>query len=515
MGFGKFTRTTTDATFTVSVGGAGPQAIDTVTLVDGGSNYIVGDIITPDVSAATGTALVITVTGITQPTSSYSPSTMGVGGTISTFTYTDGADWLLADDGDYTAAGANLVGVSSDFVDHTEYEAGGNVSEYIDGTGLLIQITTVSVGVVTGVALGISDASKNYVAGTQVRIIQGVEDSALISIDTVDANGVVLTISIIDGGSGYTAANDLVASQIELKADAPEVYWLGTMTGTFNPATAPSTTVGDNDPKITVSRPADEPQLAIQKRYIDGGSTTVFAEPTLVNSEGGVVGNTLRAETCTDRTRCEANGFIWIVSATGDADAGDYGYCREMTVAEAVTFWAGNATAYSDCPAGTIFDGVDSCDAMNSTAVTGADLINAAVTAENIGAEKAMRDCEVSGNFWDITTGTCIAGNTPANFDMATFTFGTIPDGQTGSSNGSQRDYLANACRNLDYIWKYDTNTCIASPSGATLDALVTQATCVAAGYVWIAGTCYNPNDFGDGHNRNATTQEDPNVAPK
>lgn len=512
MSFNKFTRTTTDATFTVTVGVAGPAAIGDVLLVDGGSGYLEGDTLT-STDGTTGTLLVITVTGITTSVS-YSPTTLGVGGAISAFTYTDNSDWVAADDdGDYVIGGATLSDLTyTDFVNHTEYESGGNVSEYIDGTGLLIEVTAVSSTVVTGVTLGTTDASKNYIAGTQVRVIQGDEDSALISIDTVSATGVVETISIIDGGSGYTAADDLVASQVELKTDAPEVYWQGTMTGVFNPATAPSTGVSDNDPRISVARPADAPQLSIQKRYIDGGETTVWAEPTLVNAEGDVVGNTLRAEDCVDRPRCEANGFIWTVGTTGDADGGNYGYCREFTVAESVTFWAGIAESYSDCPAGTMFDDADSCVALDSTAATGADLINAAVLAEDIKEEKAMRDCEVSGNFWDISTATCIAGDTPANFDLATFTFGTVPDGQTASSNGTNRDYLANACRNLDYIWKYDTNTCVVEP---TLTALTTQSTCVAAGCVWIAGTCYNPNDFGDGHNRNATSQQDPNVDPK
>jgi len=510
MGFNKFSdRLTTDAKFFVTADDS--NVIQSIEIVDGGSNYMVGDVLAA-INGTTGTNLVITVTGVQG---GYSPTSNGVGA-ISAITFTDGGDWVAADTGEYTVAGATFT-LGSDYVDHTEYELGGDVEEYVTGFGLLVEVTSVDGdGAVDGIALGSNDKSKYFVEGTQARVIQGDNDSALILIDAVDANtGAVTALSILSGGKGYTLEDDLVCSEISLKTDSPEVYWQGTFTGIYDPAAAPSLSNTANDPKIKVVRPADKPQLAIQKTYIDGGKTTVFVEPTLVDANGKLVGNNLRAEDMTDRTRCEANGFIWEIGTTGDADQGGYGFCREMTVVEAVAFWAGNAKSYSDCPAGTIFDGTDSCIALDATAATGADLINAAVTAGDLDEEKAMRDCEVSGNFWDISTGTCIAGDTPSNFDMASFVFGSVTPGKTGSSNGSKRDYLANACRNLGYIWNYKDNTCVVAPDQATLDAITTQSACLAAGYTWIAGTCYNPNDFGDGQNRAATAQQDPNVAPK
>jgi hypothetical protein len=510
MGFNKFQdRVTTDAKFNIFVAND-VDGITSIDVVDGGSNYMVGDVLAVINGSSSSTGLTITVTGIEG---GYSPSVAGVGA-ITSFTYVEDAGWVSADSGEYTVAGATFT-LGSDYVDHTEYELGGNVQEYISGSGLLVEVTAVDGdGGVTGVDVATNDNSKNYIAGSQVRVIQGDNDTALLSIDTVDTAGKVLTLSVLNLGEGYTAEDDLVASEDSLKTDSPEVYWQGTFTGIYDPNAAPSTTNKSNDPRITVARPADKPQLAIQKGYIDGGKTVVYAEPTLVDANGEVVGNTLRAEDMTDRPRCEANGFIWEIGSTGDADQGGYGYCREMTVAEAVTFWAGNATSFDDCPAGTIFDGTDSCVALDATSAS-ASTINAAVTSGDLNEEKAMRDCEVSGSFWDITTGTCIAGDTPANFDMGTFTFGSVTPGKTGSSNGSKRDYLANACRNLGYIWKYDTNTCVASPTQAELDLLTTQVACKNAGFTWIAGTCYNPNDFGDGQNRAATAQQDPNVAPK
>lgn len=508
MSFNKFERTTVGATFAVVATDA--DGIISVNITDGGDNYMVGDVL-PAIDGTTGTGLVITVTGVDG---GYSPGMSGYGA-ITEFTFVDDGNWVEADSGSFTVANETL-GLGEDFVDHTEYELGGDLDEYITGTGLLVDITTVDGdGAITAVSVGTNDKSKNFVVGTQVRAIQGDNDSALLEVLTVDAKGVVQTIDIIDGGEGYTTEDDLLASVASLKTDSPEVYWLGTFTGVWNPSHVGLTGITDNDPLIRVVRPADEPQLKVQKTYADNGKTTVWAEPTLVDSFGKVVGNTVRAEDMTDRPRCEANGFIWVVGSTGDADQGSYGYCREMTIDESVDFWNGNATSYDDCPAGTIFDGTDSCVALDSTAATGADLINAAALAGDIDEEKAMRDCEASGNFWDIYSGTCIAGDTPGNFDMDTFVFESVDPGRTGSSNGSKRDYLANACRNLGYIWNYKDNTCSDAPTQAVLDAITDQPSCLAAGYTWIAGTCYNPNDFGDGQNRAATAQQDPNAVPK
>ncbi|NIT99559.1 MAG: hypothetical protein GWN01_01025, partial [Nitrosopumilaceae archaeon] len=104
---------------------------DSVVISDGGDGYMVGDVITPDMTAATGTSLTITVTSIDE--TGYSTGLSGVG-KITGITYTDSGDFVDADDGDYTFDASTLTGVGSDFVDHVVYEDGGTIPEYVDGT---------------------------------------------------------------------------------------------------------------------------------------------------------------------------------------------------------------------------------------------------------------------------------------------------------------------------------------------------------------------------------------------
>lgn len=507
MAFNEFTRVTTDASFQTTAS-AGP--VTDVAIVDGGDGYMVGDLLTLPGGTADATVTVLAVNPV-----SYLPNGSGVGEITLVELTSGGTTYNSAVE---VVAGATVAGVGDDFVDHTEYETGGDVPEYIEGTGLVFDVTdTVADGVLVKGEIAINDGGTGYITGTQVRIIQTTNDTALLSITAVDAVGTVTDFEVIDGGENYTTATDLVASQVELKTDSPEVYWQGTLRGTFNPTDTPNTTLTENDPRITVTRKADLPQLAIQKRYIDEGVTEVFAEPTLVNGEGDIVGNTLRAEDCVDRPRCEANGFIWVTDTTGDADAGTYGYCREETIAEFKTRTDGTITDFDECVAGTLFDGVDTCDILDDVAATGADLINAAVTGGDIGLEKAMRDCEVSGNFWDVTRSVCVAGGdasiTAGAYDMTgDVGTGTPVAGRTGSSNSSRVDFLANACQQVGGVFNYTTYVCTVPVDPATL---TTQVLCAGAGYIWIAGSCYNPNDFGDGQNRNATAQQDPNAAPK
>lgn len=261
---------------------------------------------------------------------------------------------------------------------------------------------------------------------------------------------------------------------------------------------APKGTLGPDQVLVKTVLKADGEQLKVQQNETADG-VVVFAEPTLVDANGNVVGNTVRAEDCVDASRCAANGFVWVTENTGDGDTGSYGYCRELVAADfdGVTF---TATADADCPVGSQFDGVTGCQPI--------DFVDFATPAgtklENLSNDELMRECEGSGYIWDIYTNTCLDPSTPSNLDVA-----------LSSPAPSPLDHAKTLCRQAGLVWNPTLN---AGVGGCEVDGSgghATQAACEGNGYVWIAGTCYNPNDFGDGHSRLAKTATDPLAVPK
>lgn len=495
----------------------------TVTVTDGGTGYEVGDVLD---------AGDITNDGGGDDAAQFTVATETVAGSgiIATLTTTvGGEDYDVADTLTHTGSSEGGVSDSTMYVDHYEYEQGGNVQEYVNGSGLDLTVDTDSDGIVTAVNTIVAGGT-NYQTGTLVRVVEDDKTScATFVISTVSTGGVVTALTLLDGGFGYTASQtalDTVETQQQLKSDSPEVLWIGTLTGSFNPATAPSTSSTDNDPRTKVVRKADLEQLIVQKKMIDGGTVTVYAEPTIINADGIEVGNTVRAEDCTDKSRCEANGFYWTEGTTGDADAGSYGHCIELpgsftgadqTACDAEygvglythdvsTTCEKIAASDAECPVGYQETG-GLCVKYTHTEVN-------ALSEATYGLEGKMRECEASGNWWNNTNQTCIDSGTPGNFSLGTYTFANTSGANRKYVTGStQVDYLRNACTQLGYHWN-NSYVCEAKDSDPAGN-FTTQVTCVAAGYIWIAGSCYSPSDFGDGQSRNTTAQDDSLKSPR
>jgi len=358
MSIGSFQRTVGGFNLTVTVSG---NAITAITINDGGSDYNVGDSITPsDISSEA-----VVDTGVLPTDFVLTVGTVSGTGAITALTISDGG--TDGTDGDLTAirTGGVEAGVSdtTDYIDHDEYEAGGVVEEYTSPRNSL----------------------------------------------------------------------------------APQVDWQGTLTGTWNPSTAPSTSVTDNDPSVVTVLKADQQQLKVQKKYIDGGTVEVFAEPTIVDANGDIVGNTVRAEDIVDEARCTALGFTWNTDGNGGVDGASYGYC-------------------------------------SSTIVFAADL--------------SELDCLNGGFFYDTVAGTCIDVGTLDVSDKADAA--DIEAYLNGGAGDAYTDLQKEQiCELHGYFW--DGSACVSFASvdfGATY---TTQATCDAAGGVWLAGTCYSPASFGNG----------------
>ena len=229
-----------------------------------------------------------------------------------------------------------------------------------------------------------------------------------------------MAIGSFDGGipsGGYVDHDQYEAGGVQ------EEYVDDTQTGG-----KPKGVLGPKQVLIKNVLKADQPQLIVQKNMIDGGTTTVWAEPTIVDSKGNVVGNTLRAEDICDEYRCTAAGFTWTLGATGDADQADYGYC------------------------------VEDLSAFDATLLEG--------------------ECVRSGFYFDATltegTDACIDTGTASNLT----TYGEV------------------VCKEGGYI--FDGTDCVEF-STVDFSAAVDKDACGSLTGIWIAGTCYSPEDFGNG----------------
>jgi hypothetical protein len=472
-----------------TIGGAAPATCDVATLLGeaatvsatGGTGFVTGDAISADELASTA--------GVGTPET---------GGVVSAFTITAGGTGYVAgvDTGDYSGTGE--IGISDDqkYYDHDQYELGGDVEEYKTGVGA---VATVATGAVTALVGGV-----NYRVGDVVSVMSG-DGNATATIDTVDADGAVTGFTAGDTGTNYVDGDyntDFVSRVLNQTAT-------GEYAGT-NP---------DNDPTITVGRLADGEQLIVQQRDIDGGAITVFAEPTTVNASGTIVGNTIRAEDITDQYRCEAvlttggaQKFVWVTEPTGDGDTGSYGYCTDRTAAD-ITGDAG-ALEHGDCPVGSRWDGATGCETIDAATVNTEETNYAADPATGYAPDFAYQLCFGGGNYYEPNApvgSRCIDGAVADNFSLGVALVDENGDAVTTTS--SAQDYARTICKQMGYEWHMADYTCNAITDVTTL---VTQETCVAAGHVWVAGTCYDRRDFGDGYSRQGNEgNTDPGVLPK
>jgi len=381
-----------DLTVSVVVSGTGTiVTFDTVSIVDGGTGY--------DETQDAGITIDATLLGGSAGSLTFDvASTVGA---VATTTVTDGGTgWIT---GDAITADETIS----------------------DGSGSGVSVT------VTASAL-VNDTPETGGVVSALTIVEGGEDYVGGDLETVTYNG--------DGEVGVPSEDYVDHDEYELggvvveyakpyNATAPQSDWQGTMTGGYNPADTPSLEPDDNNPEIGTVLLADMPQLAVQKKYIDDGSVVVYAEPTIVNGSGEVVGNTVRAEDIGDEARCTALGFTWTTESTGDGNTGSYGYCYE--------------------PASAFDSGL------------------------------VEEECVRSGFYFDADLDVCVDTSTPANMT----TYGQV------------------ACKEAG--WFFDGTDCV---DWDTIDFGVdytTQLTCDAAGGVWIAGTCFSPESFGNGQSGN------------
>ena len=320
----------------------------------------------------------------------------------------------------------------------------GSYVREVGDLGLAVTITSATIGSVT-----VTTAGSGYIVGDEITesdiTSETVVDSGILpatfvlTVATINGVGGILSFTITDAGTdghdGDLTAEVVGGSEVGVPSEdysdhdqyegggVQEEYVDSTQSGS-----KPKGVLGPKQVLVKNVLKAGAPQLAVQKRMIDGGSTTVWAETTIVDGKGNVVGNTLRAEDISDEPRCDAAGFTWVVGSTGDADQGDYGYCTE----DLSTFDA------------ALLEG----------------------------------ECVRSGFYFDpdLTEGTdaCIDTGTPANLT----TYGEV------------------VCKEGGYIW--DGTDCVTFASIDFASETV-QDDCTDLGGIWIAGTCYSPEDFGNG----------------
>jgi hypothetical protein len=469
----------------------------------------------------------------------------------------------------------------------------GDIVEIAGGTaGDLGAVEVATVDATNGAILTVQDVTAGVIAGAGYTASVEEAGSILTSADTFVNEEDFYTFDfyqlsqpqIESGTSTYSPAIDAATLNIGTHVGGAGANWLD-----------PDNTgqrFADNIPTVLVVRKGDQPQLRVQKTWIDGGTIEVFAEPGYVDRNGNLVGQELRAEDLVDEFRCVEANKIWdtatsIEQITGAATK-EYGFCREPLSAEvgATTLFA--ATGDADCPVGSYWDGGTGCtDYLLSEINDG----TAQTNEEAIGRYDAQQLCLASGNHFEsmgafgatmtydvatlvasngvITGGTGysvgdvvvvgddagvtftvteVAGYTVTNDTRGgvivsgtlTGTVSTKGDGaQTGTAADARCidattadnfslanfnypmqsgavDYARTTCKQYGHQWvSIDSSgtpvyTCVAwaDPTGFTQDQ------CTDGGHVWIAGTCYDGAEFGDGMNRDSSFQQDPTQKP-
>ena len=517
----------------------------TITLVSGDTGYAIGDAVSLPLSGftnVTGGTVDATVVSVTADTVTFDTivgtgtvgfqaldviqanelsggsgtglsvkvSTVDGNGLPTAFTVEAFGDGLYETADALTYIGSGEVGISdsSKYYDHDQYELGGQIDEYKTGNGLTVTITVAGDALASVTTL---DGGVNYRVGDVVELGNNTNlTSAGIGsaqVDTVDEFGAVTgTLTIVTAGAGFVAGNENTAF-VSRKLNQ-------TATGEYAGLNA------DNDPTISVGRLPDGEQLIVQQRDIDGGAVTVFAEPTTVNSYGDVVGNIIRAEDITDQYRCVAvylsdgatSRFEWVTSATGDAAQEGYGYCREIAGGDVA-----GALEDADCPAGWEWDAGTGCQVRALADVNADEVLYAADSATGINPKVAAQQCFAGGNWFEpnaVVGFRCIDGTNPDLFSYTNASYALVDvDGNAVTTNSSAQDYAAVVCQQMDFDWSgAPAYTCQAK---VDVTGLTTQADCADAGHVWVAGTCYNKADFGDGYSRQGNEGDTKNKIPK
>ena len=92
------------------------------------------------------------------------------------------------------------------------------------GSGLTVNVTTVAAGVITAINTTPTAVGSGYFLGSQIRVTTGNGD-ALVRVDKVDANGGVLTIALVYGGSGGYSTGTGQATTTTLTLPSGYTYW--------------------------------------------------------------------------------------------------------------------------------------------------------------------------------------------------------------------------------------------------------------------------------------------------
>lgn len=355
-------------------------------------------------------------------------------------------------------------------------------------TGLELYVDGVSTtGVITSLALsvqGFSTATGSTVTGTGAAHYEYGDGSGYVNHSLYEVGG-----NISEYPLGIGAGND------SNNPPYPTGYSFLRPTG--------------NLPTIKTFRTADQPQKEVQARTVTSGgvTVTVYAEPNVVRN-GEVRGTTVRAEDILDANRCTGLGFIWeqVAKVTGLREA--YGYCREVDGGDVT-----DAAADTDCPVGFKYDSGTGCTGIvigDVTGVTIGDVTggmtgNGFTNDENAVAAGFLYGYD-AGEYFDPRA----TGNIPTYFSVTGITnlFSTTGATLDRAIPMGKVELAKTLCRYYGFVWNKTTNACEEDNSASYVagsyggSAKAAKDACVAAGYVWLAGACFNPNLFGDGQAR-------------
>lgn len=397
------------------------------------------------------------------------------------------------------------------------------VGTFVGGTGWIVG------DVVT------ADENSSDGAGTGVVIT--ISAASALNLDVPETGGIPSAATVDVGGVGYAVGDtqtytgsgeagvpdDRYSDHDQYEQGGNQAEYTDATQGSYKPEIPPNV-LGEDQILVNTVLKADQPQWKVQQRDVDSNGNlstiVVFAEPNIVDSNGNRVGQTLRAEDMVDEARCTANGFVWVtvdsieqIPSNAGTDPRQYGYCREVIPADV----DGTATSQADCPTGYKFV-TDNCNTPWTATEVNDGTAEAAEGAYDETTGKGFRYqecCVASGNHFEdserAADAKCLDATTAATFAFATFVQTTAPNENYATTSTAQ-DYAETTCVQYGFYWDKANQDCVVYTDPATL---TTQATCVAEGHIWIAGNCYDGADFGDGHNRDVSFQQDPTDLPK
>lgn len=235
-----------------------------ITLSTGGTGYVVGDVITVGVA---GTATVGTVT------------TAVPGGEITGGTPTVSTDSLTAD-----PKGSDVEGT------------GGK------GTGSTFDVVSTSTTTYLPTGISLVSGGTGYAVNDTVTLV----NTGVVTVATVDANGVILTITSTLNQTPKTT--DMAGASVIQETS-------GSGTGATFSATSSSTTTYTVD-SITLSKPGTGYEIGDSITVGTAGTYSVTAVST------AVIGGTIETITATKSTTEETSNFAGTISGTGGTGTG-------------------------------------------------------------------------------------------------------------------------------------------------------------------------------------------------